>query len=356
MEILFKDILLLAQQVKASDIHIRTGKVPVMRVDGNLRSLEGFSKITQQDILNFLKANLNKKQLLTLRNKKQVDFSISIPGVSRFRGNVFFERGQIAIVLRQIPFKLPTLEEVDLPVGLVSKLLSYPSGLILVTGPTGSGKSTTIAAMLNYLNKVKNYKVITLEDPIEFLFRDDKCDFVQRELGSDFFSFYEGLKAALRQDPDLIFVGEMRDVETISLALTAAETGHLVISTLHTRSAAETIKRILTSFPQEAQFAIREQFCNVIIAVISQRLIRKGNEPGRVVAREIMFATPAIKNLIRQDQLSQIVTFIESGKDIGMISMNQSLEKIYKKYNVDFEELLYNSYAPEILKDRLFKS
>ena len=256
----------------------------------------------------------------------QLDFSHSIPGVSRFRVNAYYQRGQMALAIRPIPNKIPTFEELELP-PILKAFMDKPRGLVLVTGPTGSGKSTTLAAMINYVNQNAHKHIITLEDPIEFQHKHNKCVINQREIGSDVKDFNSALRVALRQDPDIILVGEMRDLETIQIALTAAETGHLVIGTLHTSSAASTIERIIDVFPAEKQTQIRMQLAGSLVGVVAQRLFKRQDSDGRKAVCEIMVNTPAIANLIRQEKLNQIPSVIQTSKEMGMQTMEMAIKE-----------------------------
>ena len=256
----------------------------------------------------------------------QLDFSHSIPGVSRFRVNAYYQRGQMALAIRPIPNKIPTFEELELP-PILKAFMDKPRGLVLVTGPTGSGKSTTLAAMINYVNQNAHKHIITLEDPIEFQHKHNKCVINQREIGSDVKDFNSALRVALRQDPDIILVGEMRDLETIQIALTAAETGHLVIGTLHTSSAASTIERIIDVFPAEKQTQIRMQLAGSLVGVVAQRLFKRQDSDGRKAVCEIMVNTPAIANLIRQEKVYQIPSVIQTSKEMGMQTMEMAIKE-----------------------------
>jgi twitching motility protein PilT len=337
---------------RASDIHITVGIPPILRIDGALKYFN-HDKLFQEDIEKIVKEILDEKQLEELETKGEIDTSYSNPGVSRFRVNIYKQRGSYAIALRIIPFKIPSMEELRLP-EVVKDLTRLPRGLILVTGPTGSGKSTTLASMIDLINKERSCHILTLEDPIEYLHRHNKSMVNQREIGIDSYSFANGLRSALRQDPDVILVGEMRDLETISIALTAAETGHLVLSTLHTVGAAKTIDRIVDVFPPHQQQQIRVQLASVVQAIISQQLLPRLNGEGRVAAFETMTGTPAIRNLIREGKVHQIDTIIQTNKKEGMQTMDSSLLKLYESKMISKELLLSQAVNQEMIKRYVF--
>lgn len=342
------EILKLCKQMGASDIHLRVNSPPIYRVASKLIISSGIP-LKFEDLKAFLISIANKKILKKFELNSDVDFSVSLPGISRFRVNCFLEMGKLAFVFRQIPFELPTIDQLKIPEVMVNAV-QRKSGLYLLCGPTGSGKSTTIAALLQFINENYRYRVITLEDPIEFLFKDTKSEFIQRELGKDFASFPEALRGVLRQDPDVIMVGEMRDMETIDLALMAAETGHLVISTLHASSSYSAINRILGVFPGDSREFIRNQLASVIIGTTIQALLpMRDNPEARVVAREILVNTPAISNLIRNNKQEQIPMFLDAGKNEGMTSMNHSLEMLVRRKIVSPSIALPYSMDPEAL-------
>ncbi len=315
--------------IKASDIHITVGLPPVVRINGKLENL-GESKLSPNDTKNLVYATLSEKQVEVLEQNGEIDTSFSSPGAGRYRVNAYKQRGSYGMALRIIPLEIPSAEAIGLP-AVAKELARLPRGLILVTGPTGSGKSTTLASMINQINHERECHILTLEDPIEYLHKHHKSIVNQREIGTDSRSFATGLRAALRQDPDVILVGEMRDLETISIALTAAETGHLVLSTLHTNGAAKTVDRIIDVFPPHQQQQVRIQFSSAIQAIISQQLLPKVDSSGRVAAFEVMIATPAIRNLIREDKNHQIDTAIQTGAKFQMQTMDASLLELYKK-------------------------
>lgn len=319
------EILTEAITLKASDIHITVG-VPVMiRLRGELRPLND-DVLAPSIVTALVREIIPQDHFESFQENYQLDFSHSIPGVSRFRVNAYYQRGQMALAIRPIPNKIPTFEELELP-PILKAFMDKPRGLVLVTGPTGSGKSTTLAAMINYVNQNAHKHIITLEDPIEFQHKHNKCVINQREIGSDVKDFNSALRVALRQDPDIILVGEMRDLETIQIALTAAETGHLVIGTLHTSSAASTIERIIDVFPAEKQTQIRMQLAGSLVGVVAQRLFKRQDSDGRKAVCEIMVNTPAIANLIRQEKVYQIPSIIQTSKEMGMQTMEMAIKE-----------------------------
>jgi twitching motility protein PilT len=293
--------------------------------------------------------SLNDNLIKILEDKGEVDSSFSSPGVGRYRVNAYKQRGSYGMALRIIPLEIPTVEDLGLPT-VVKDLARLPRGLILVTGPTGSGKSTTLASMINQINSERRCHILTLEDPIEYLHKHNKSIVNQREIGTDSLSFANSLRAALRQDPDVILVGEMRDLETISIALTAAETGHLVLSTLHTVGSAKTIDRVIDVFPPHQQQQVRVQFASVIQAIVSQQLLPKADESGRVAAFEVMVATTAIRNLIREEKIHQIDTAIQTGAKFQMQTMDNSLLELYKKGLISKETALMQAISQDNIK------
>ena len=319
------EILTEAITLKASDIHITVG-VPVMiRLRGELCPLND-DVLTSSIVTALVHEIIPQDHFESFQENYQLDFSHSIPGVSRFRVNAYYQRGQMALAIRPIPNKIPTFEELELP-PILKAFMDKPRGLVLVTGPTGSGKSTTLAAMINYVNQNAHKHIITLEDPIEFPHKHNKGVINHREIGSDVKDFNSALRVALRQDPDIILVGEMRDLETIQIALTAAETGHLVIGTLHTSSAASTIERIIDVFPAEKQTQIRMQLAGSLVGVVAQRLFKRQDSDGRKAVCEIMVNTPAIANLIRQEKVYQIPSVIQTSKEMGMQTMEMAIKE-----------------------------
>ena len=329
----------------ASDLHITAGQCPKLRVDGNIVSSSFVESMTPKDTLQIAYSVLTENQKKRFETEDELDFSFGIQNLARFRGNCFKQRGCVAMVIRMIPFQVRTFEELGLP-PVVAKMSSRPRGLVLVTGPTGAGKSTTLAAMIDKINKERQGHIITVEDPIEFIHRHQSCIVNQREVGTDTKSFASALKYALREDPDVILVGEMRDLETVSAALTIAETGHLVLATLHTNSAAESINRIIDVFPSTQQSQVRAQLAFVLEGVITQILLPRAKGRGRVMAVEIMVATSAIRSLIRDDKVHQIFSAMQSGKKHGMQTMNDSLYNLYIQREILMEEALRCSPDP----------
>ncbi len=323
------NLLELAHQHKASDIHITVNSAPMFRIHGELKAVSN-ELLTPEATMNMAKELLTREQYEEFMTRGDLDLSYGIPNVSRYRVNVFRQKGNISLTIRLIPTKIPAMEALGLP-AMAEEFARKPQGLLLVTGPTGSGKSTTLAAILDYINRTRNDHIITLEDPIEFVHHHKKCIVNQREIGADTDSFTTGLRAALRQDPDVILVGEMRDLETISIAITAAETGHLVFGTLHTADAPQTIDRIIDVFPPEAQQQVRIQLASVLLGVMAQRLLPTADGSGRVAAIEVMVSTPAIANLIRSEKVHQIRSTMQTGKAQGMQTMETALRDLLQK-------------------------
>lgn len=345
------DILLRAVELKASDLHIVTGVPPIARVNGRLIHINDI-RLTPENTEQFIRDIINEIQWDTLNKKGEVDFSYSIPGVQRFRVNCFCQRNTYSAALRLVNTTVPTFEELGLP-SVLKNLTNCNSGLILVTGPTGSGKSTTLASMVNMINNSKDKHIITLEDPIEYLFRHNKSIIQQREIGVDTLNFANALRASLRQDPDVILVGEMRDYETISIALTAAETGHLVLSTLHTLGASDTINRIIDVFPSHQQQQIRIQLAMTLQGIISQQLITRADSKGRVVAVEVMIATVAVSNMIREGKEHQLNHVIQSSGNLGMRMMDDALYDLYKQGSITRESALEYCLDSEYMRSIL---
>ena len=315
-------------QREASDLHITTGERPKLRVDGDITDSSVAEILSPKDTLHLAYSVLTENQKKRFENENELDFSFGIQNLARFRGNVYKQRGCVSMAIRMIPFNVRTFQELGLP-PVVAKLAERPRGLILVTGPTGSGKSTTLAAIIDKINKERKGHIITVEDPIEFIHRHQSCIVNQREIGTDTNSFSTALKYALREDPDVILVGEMRDLDTIGAALTIAETGHLALATLHTNSAAESINRIIDVFPSNQQSQVRAQLAFVLEGVVTQTLLQKAKGRGRAMAAEIMVCTPAIRALIRDDKVHQIYSALQSGKKHGMQTMNDSLFQLH---------------------------
>ena len=330
---------------EASDLHITAGERPKLRIDGDITDSSVTDVLTPKDTLQLAYSVLTENQKKRFETEDELDFSFGIQNLARFRGNCFKQRGCVAVVIRMIPFNVRTFQDLGLP-PVVAKLAERPRGLILVTGPTGSGKSTTLAAIIDKINKERKGHIITVEDPIEFIHRHQSCIVNQREVGTDTKSFGSALKYALREDPDVILVGEMRDLETIEAALTIAETGHLALATLHTNSAAESINRIIDVFPSNQQSQVRAQLAFVLEGVLTQTLLQKARGRGRAMAAEIMVATPAIRALIRDDKIHQIYSSMQSGKKHGMQTMNDALYQLYMGREVTQEECLRVSPDP----------
>lgn len=347
-EIHVDDLLREVVRRRASDLHIASGAPPALRIDGQLAPIR-IPSFTPQDCQRIIYDILTDEQIQRYETNFELDFSYSVPGVSRFRVNAFRDKGSAAAAFRVISSKIPTCQELGLP-PLLEELTRKPRGLILVTGPTGSGKSTTLAAMINQINRERSAHIITVEDPIEYLHTHNMSLINQRELGIDTKSFANALRSALREDPDVILVGEMRDLETISAAITCAETGHMVFATLHTINAPQTIDRIVDVFPPEQQEQIRFMLSNNIEAVLCQQLVPKANMPGRVCAMEIMTATPAIRNLIREGKAHQITSTIQTSANFGMQTMDQCLRDFYLAGLITFDEALSRAMNPEEFK------
>jgi len=336
--------LLLQEMIQrgASDLHITVGDRPKIRVDGDLVDSKFPRPLTPKDSLSLAYSILTENQKKRFETETELDFSFGVKNLSRFRGNVYKQRGCVAMAIRQIPYEIHSIADLGLP-PVVNKLADRPRGLVLVTGPTGSGKSTTLAAMVDKINNERQGHIITIEDPIEFIHRHKNCVVNQREVGADTKGFKGALKYALRQDPDVILVGEMRDLETISSALTIAETGHLVLATLHTNSAAESINRMIDAFPSHQQAQVRAQLAFVLEGVVTQTLLPKVRGRGRVVAAEIMICTPAIRAVIRDEKIHQIYSLMQAGKKHGMQTMNDSLQQLYMQGEITLEEALKRS-------------
>jgi twitching motility protein PilT len=342
------DLLRRAHELEASDLHITPGTEPVVRVRGKLQRLEEFEKLSPDVTRELVYRILSTQQQKTLETKRNVDLAYSLPGVARFRVNAFFQRQAIGAALRMIPSEIKSLAELGLPPQL-SDLAAKPRGLVLVTGPTGSGKSTTLAAMLDMINRTRSEHILTIEDPIEFLHWHRSCVVNQREIGGDATTFGEALRAALRQDPDVILVGEMRDLETIGTALTAAETGHLVFATLHTQSAPQTIDRVIDVFPAEQQDQVRVQLSGTLQGIVTQTLVPTADGRGRTAALEILIPDDAVRNLIRQGKIEQIYSGMQTGTASGMQTMEQSLASLVLRHVITREEAINRSSRPEML-------
>ena len=329
----------------ASDLHITAGERPKLRIDGDITNSQIEYVMTPKDTLMLAYSVLTENQKKRFELEDELDFSFGIQNLARFRGNCFKQRGCVSMVIRQIPFSVKTFQDLGLP-AIIAKLAEKPRGLVLVTGPTGSGKSTTLAAMIDKINRERKGHIITVEDPIEFIHRHQGCIVNQREVGTDTKSFGNALKYALREDPDVILIGEMRDLETIQAALTIAETGHLAFATLHTNSAAEAVNRMIDVFPAHQQSQVRAQLAFVLEGIITQTLLAKAKGRGRSLAAEILVVTPAIRALIRDDKVHQIYSLMQSGKKYGMQTLNDALYNLYMSREVDLEECLRVSGDP----------
>jgi twitching motility protein PilT len=331
-------------QINASDLHLGVGSPPTFRTNGTLMSLE-IPPLNPEMVKEMLYTILTPEQQEKFEREKELDFSYSLPGVSRFRENILLQRGTIGAVFRAVPTRPLTLDELGLP-AVLKKLCDKPRGLVLVTGPTGSGKSTTLAVMIDYINEYEAVHIVTIEDPIEFLHRNKKSLIRQRELGADTNSFAAALKHILRQDPDVILVGEMRDLETISLAITAAETGHLVFATVHTIGAPATVDRVVDVFPPHQQQQIRMQLSIILEGVISQTLIPRADGTGRACALEIMLGTIGVRNLIREGKTHQLTNIIQSGAQHGMQTLDASLKSLYQQGTINYQEAVAHANNP----------
>ncbi|MHB1458315.1 MAG: type IV pilus twitching motility protein PilT [Armatimonadota bacterium] len=329
------ELLAVTIEIGASDLHISVDLPPIIRVDGELRQTE-YERLSSDDAQRLIYSILSSDQIENLERTHELDFCYAVPGIARFRCNVYIERGLIAAALRVIPDNIPSLEQLGMP-AVLKELSRKNSGLILVTGPTGSGKSTTIASMIDFINSERNVHILTIEDPIEYLHKHKKCMIHQRELKTDTFSFVSALRAILREDPDVLLIGEMRDLETIAAAVTLAETGHLVFATLHTRNAPQTIDRVVDVFPPHQQEQIKVQLSNTLEAVIAQQLVpRIGG--GRCAITEVMVATAGIRNLIRESKTFQIYSAMETGSQYGMRTMDKGLADAYRDGVITYKD------------------
>jgi twitching motility protein PilT len=336
---LLERILLELLRLDGSDLHLNAGLPPMIRRDGDVLALQGWTALTPRQIHETVYSILTGRQQQRFEEDRELDFAFELTGAARFRVNLMWQRGSIAATFRVIPWDIKPLEALELPAAL-DRLPDLPRGLVLVTGPTGSGKSTTLASMIDRINRTHHGHIITVEDPVEFVHDSRTCVVSQREVGTDTPSFASALKHALRQDPDVILVGEMRDLETISIALTAAETGHLVFGTLHTSSAASTIDRIVDVFPPEQQAQVRTQLAGSLQAVVCQTLCRRASGSGRVAATEVMIVTPAIRNLIREGKIASIPSALQTGSRQGMHTLNQDLARLVIEGTIDYETAL----------------
>jgi twitching motility protein PilT len=350
-QLTLSDLLKKLIEMGGSDLHLTTNSPPQVRVDGALRPLEGFKVMTSADTKQLAYSVLTDAQKHRFEEALELDFSFGVRGLSRFRANLFNQRGAVGAVFRAIPYEIRSFEQLGLP-AIVTKLCDKPRGLILVTGPTGSGKSTTLAAMLDKINRERHEHIVTIEDPIEFLHNHKSCLVNQREVGSDTKGFAEALRTALRQDPDVVLIGEMRDLETIESALRIAETGHLTFATLHTNTAASTINRIIDVFPSGQQAQIRAQLSLVLEGILCQSLLPRADGRGRVAALEILVPNAAIRNLVREDKIHQIYSMMQTGQDkYGMQTFNQALATLYHKRMITLDIAIQRSGNPEELRD-----
>jgi len=343
-----EDLLRLLVEKGGSDLHMVVGAPPIIRVDGQLTTTP-FERVTPQDSQRMLYDILSDEQIQRFEATYELDFSYSVAKISRFRVNLYKDKGTIAGAFRAIPTRIPTLDELGLP-KILTELSRKPRGLILVTGPTGSGKSTTLAAMINQINTERSCHIITIEDPIEYLHAHRYSIINQRELGMDTKTFGNALRSALREDPDVILVGEMRDLETIATAITCAETGHLVLATLHTNNASQTVDRMVDVFPPGQQEQIRFQLSNNLEAVLCQQLLPRAGSPGRVCAMEVMLASPAVRNLVREAKAHQITSMIQTSANIGMQTMDQALRDLYQRGLITYDEAMTRAMSPDELK------
>ncbi|GBC95151.1 Twitching mobility protein [bacterium HR16] len=344
------DLLRMVVQRDASDLHLRAGEPPILRIHGDLKRTD-LPRLTAEDVKNLLYAILNEERKQRFERDKELDLSYEVPGLARFRVNMFWQQRCVGAALRLIPFRIRTIDELLMPPA-VKELCMRPRGLLLVTGPTGSGKSTSLAAMIDHINTHKRCHIMTIEDPIEYMHHDKLSIINQRELGVDTHSFADALRHVMRQNPDVILVGEMRDLETIHLAITAAETGHLVMSTVHTQDAPQTIDRIVDVFPPEQQQQIRMQLSVVLVGVLSQTLLPNAQGTGRVAAFELMVATPSVRNLIREGKTHQLYMDIQTGAEYGMQTLDSCLLSLVRKGLVDFEDAIAKSSNPRDFEQR----
>ncbi len=333
-----RDLLILANERRASDIHLTFDSPPIIRIDGKLEATH-FEPLTKEQLKRVIYGILSDRQKEKFETEKELDFSLALSGMDRYRVNIHIQRGSVEAAFRRIPLFIPTMEELGLP-AVMADLARKKNGLVLITGPTGTGKTTTLASIINLINEERDNMIVMIEDPIEYMHFNKRSIIKQREVYSDTNSFAEALKRSLRQDPDVIVVGEMRDLETIATALTAAETGHLVLATLHTPDAPQTVQRIIDVFPSHQQTQVKLQLASALQGVVSQILMGRANGEGRVLATEVMIATPAIRNLIREQSIEQIPTAIQTGSAYGMHSMDKSLQILCRDGLVTYEDAL----------------
>ena len=344
-----EELLTLLVQRGGSDLHLAAGSPPRLRVDGDLKATE-FDTLTKEESQKLVYGVLGEEQIARFEKQLELDFSFGVDNLGRFRTNVFVQRGSVGAVFRLVPQAVRGFDDLGLPKKLCTELCDVPRGLVLVTGSTGSGKSTTLAAMVDYINASQNLHIITVEDPIEFVHKNKNCLINQREIGSDTHGFKECLRHVLRQDPDVVLIGEMRDLETIEAALTISETGHLTFATLHTSDAVQTINRVVDVFPAHQQQQIRTQMSFVLAGIFCQQLVPKSSGKGRVLASEILLATPAVRALIRDNKAHQVYSIIQVSGKMGMKTMNQSLYELYKAGHLVYEDALQYSGDVEDLK------
>lgn len=344
------ELLTYTKRSGASDLHLSTGNPPLVRLHGTLRRIKGAPEtpLSKDQVKGILLQGLSAAQRSTLEQTRELDFALEVPRVARFRGNCFFQKNGLAAVFRVIPTKILTMQELKLPKS-IQEFAALEKGMVLVTGPTGSGKSTTLAALINHINETESRHILTIEDPIEFVHPPKKSLVNQREVGPNTLSFANALKGALREDPDVILVGEMRDQETIGLALTAAETGHLVFGTLHTMSAPKTVSRIVDVFPAGDKPTIQAMLADSLQGVVAQILLPTKDGKGRIAVQEIMVCTPAVRSLVRDDKIFQIPTLLQTGKKYGMQSMEQELRRVLAEGLVDFDEVARRISDPDLL-------
>jgi len=354
LDLTIEDLMFLLVERGGSDLHLKAGCAPMVRIDGELTPAT-YNILTPQHVRMIIESILSDEQKARFVAEKELDLAYSVPGLSRFRINIYLQRGTWAAAIRVVPARPFSLDELKMP-PLLKVLAEKPRGLILVTGPTGSGKSTTLAAMINHINETRRCHIVTVEDPIEFLHKDKNSVISQREVGADTHGFGAALRHVLRQDPDVILIGEMRDLETTQSAITAAETGHLVLATLHTNTTATTIDRIIDIFPPHQQQQVRMQLSAVLEGVNCQTLIPRAHGSGRVLAVELMPVTPAIRNLIREGKSHQIPNLMQAGKDVGMQSMDMSLKDLYKKGLITYEDALSKASNIDVFKQLITES
>ena len=343
------DLLRLTAEAKASDLHLKAGRPPVLRTHGRLVAHNNCGALTEADMRRFLEQVASREQQAAFGDTLELNLSYALPGVARYRINVAMQRKSVTLVMRRLDETIPPIDSLGLP-AICKELVMRPRGLVLVTGITGSGKTTTLASMINYRNQRDACRIVTVEDPVEYVIEDDRAFVTQRELGDDTTSFTAAVKQALRQDPDVILVSEMRDIETIGAALTAAETGHLVLSTLHTAGAALAVDRIIDAFPPHRQQQVRIQLAESLVGVLSQTLLPRADGAGRVPAVEVLVATTAVRNLVREGKSHQIPGVIETGQRMGMQTMDQALTDLYRRRLVTLEEVMSRAVNPEHMR------